>query len=77
MAPWLAWTLAAAALVAAAPLVVGLARRYGRRARGGVVFVGLLLGLGEVLDPPSKHRVEADLNRRKDRAAPGEPPDTD
>lgn len=77
MGQFLPWALALGALLAAAPLVAMLGRRYGRAARGGVVFVGLLLGLGEVIDPPSKHRSEVGLRSRKDRAAPGDPPTPD
>ena len=74
MPQWLEWALAVAALIVTAPAVALLGKRYGRSAKGGMIFLGLLLGLGQALDPPSKHRIEAGENKRRDRAAPGEPP---
>jgi hypothetical protein len=74
MPAWIEWSLAVLVFVVVAPAVALSARRYGRTVRGGAIFVGLLLGLGQVLDPPSKHRIEAGDEKRKDRAAPGEPP---
>jgi hypothetical protein len=74
MPGWTEWSLAVLVFVIAAPAIALLAKRYVRTVRGGAIFVGLLLGLGQVLDPPSKHRIEAGDEKRKDRAAPGEPP---
>jgi hypothetical protein len=70
MPVWLQWTVAFLVLLALAPF----AARLGRAAKGGAIMVGLLLGLGQALDPPSHHRTEVGQNKRKDRAAPGDPP---
>ncbi|MFT4254320.1 MAG: hypothetical protein QM608_17785 [Caulobacter sp.] len=59
MAAWLQYLLVFAALLVLAPLVAWLARRAGSRAKGGLMLASVLLGFGEVLDPPSRHAVES------------------
>ena len=56
---WLQYLIAFAVLCALAPLIALMARRFGRRARGGLMMASILLGFGEVVDPPSKHVIEA------------------
>jgi len=56
---WLQQLAAIAVIIVLAPLIAIGARRYGRRVRGGLLMAGILLGFGEVLDPPSKHVAEA------------------
>jgi hypothetical protein len=69
--------LAAAALVAIGAVGIPLAalagKRAGRRLRGNLQLAAIFLGLGEVLDPPSKHRIEAGERDEKESPAPGEP----
>ena len=74
MSTWADWLLAILVLALAAPFIAIGARRLGRSAKGGLALASVLLGFGQVLDPPSKHAVEVGENKRKDRAAPGEPP---
>ena len=59
MALWLQYLLALAALVVLAPLVAWAARRFGAKARGGLMMASMLLGFGAVVDPPTKHAIEA------------------
>lgn len=68
------WLIIVIALVVLLPLAAWLGRRYGRQARGGVGLAMMMLGLGEAIDPPSKHVIEADVARNKSRPAPGDPP---
>jgi hypothetical protein len=39
-------------------------------------LAGLLLGLGQVADPPSKHLIEATEGEEKSAPTPGDPPAT-
>jgi hypothetical protein len=48
-----------AALLVVLPLAALAGRRFGARARGGLMLASVLLGFGAVLDPPMKHVVEA------------------
>ncbi len=70
----LAWVAAVVALLVVAPLLALLARRAGRRVKGGLILAGILLGVGEVVDPPSKHMIEAAGDEERASPAPGEPP---
>lgn len=71
---WLQYLIAIAVVAALAPLIAWAGRRYGRRARAGVALAGLMLGLGEVVDPPSKHLIEAGEPEEKAAPTPGDPP---
>jgi hypothetical protein len=66
------WLIALGAFALLAPLMAWLGARYGRAARGGLGL--LLLGLGQVADPPLKHLVEADDGKEKEAPAPADPP---
>ena len=74
MPMWAHWLFAILAFALAAPFVAIGARRLGRTAKGGLALASLLLGVGQVVAPPSKHTIEVGENRRRDRAAPGDPP---
>ncbi|MFI4934632.1 MAG: hypothetical protein ACHP7N_08450 [Caulobacterales bacterium] len=74
MPVWLQYLVALAALIALAPLVALLAKRYGRAAKGGLGLAMIMLGFGEVMDPPSKHIIEADAEDKKGSPDSGEPP---
>ena len=73
MPPWLQYLAAIAAIIIPGPLIAIGARRYGRRVRGGFLMAGILLGFGEVLDPPSKHVVEAQGGEEKPSPENDEP----
>lgn len=64
--------IAVGAFAVLAPLMAWLGARYGRTARGGLGL--LLLGLGQVADPPQKHLVEANDGEETEAPAPGDPP---
>ena len=66
------WLIAVGALVVLAPLMAWLGVRYGRSARGGIGL--LLMGLGQVADPPTRHLVEANDGEEKEAPTPGDPP---
>ena len=70
---WLQQLAALAVVIVLAPLIAIAARRYGRRVRGGFLMAGILLGFGEVLDPPSKHIVEAQGGEEKPTPENDEP----
>ncbi len=70
----LVWVALVVALLAVAPLVAMFARRAGRRVKGGFILAGILLGVGEVVDPPSKHMIEATGDEERASPTPGEPP---
>lgn len=59
MTIWMQYLIAFLVLLALAPLVAWLARRLGSRTRGGLMLASVLLGLGAVVDPPSKQAIEA------------------
>jgi len=73
MPAWLQYLIALAAFVVFAPLIVWLARRFGGKARGGLMMAGILLGFGEVIDPPSKHIIEAQEGAEKGSPENDEP----
>lgn len=62
-----------AALVVLAPLLAWVGHGFGRKVKGGLVAASMLLGLGEAIDPPSKHAVES-TERKKGSPDNGEPP---
>jgi hypothetical protein len=71
---WAPWSLVAAGVVLLAPVMAWAGRRWGARARGGLMLASILLGFGEALDPPSKHVVETTEDRRDRDGGAGEPP---
>jgi len=73
MPVWIQYLIALAAFVVLAPLTVWLAKRFGGRARGGLMMAGILLGLGEAVDPPSKHIIEAQEGEEKGSPENDEP----
>jgi hypothetical protein len=70
---WMQQLAALAVIIVLAPVIAIGARRYGRRVRGGLLMAGILLGFGEVLDPPSKHIVEAQGGEEKGSPETDEP----
>jgi hypothetical protein len=74
MAPWAQSVLVVAVVIVVAPAVIWLARRFGGRVKGGMALAGVLLGFGVVMDPPSKHLIEATEPEEKESPTPGDPP---
>lgn len=77
MPAWLEYPIAIGLVILIAPLAARLARRCARNASGGVALAALMLGLGAVADPPSRHVIEATTPEEKDAPSPGDPPATD
>jgi hypothetical protein len=65
--------LAVAALVLI-PVLALAGRKAGRSMRGNLALAAILLGLGEPLDPPSKHLAEASHKDEEESQAAGDPP---
>ena len=74
MPRWAQSLVALAIVLIAAPVVAYGARRFGGKVRGGIGVAALMLGFGEVMDPPSKHLIEANEGEEKQTPAPGDPP---
>ena len=74
---WLQYLIAFAVLIVLAPIVAWSARRYGGRVKGGMALASFLLGFGFVMDPPSKHIIEASEGEQKGGPAADDPPSTD
>jgi len=73
---WLQWLLAIAVILAAAPFIAMLGRRYGKTVKRTSGLALLMLGFGQILDPPSRHIIEAADREEEDEAA-GDPPEPD
>jgi Kef-type K+ transport system membrane component KefB len=73
MAPWAQYLIALVALIVLTPLVAVLAKRFGAKAKGGVMLAGILLGVGNVADQPAKHAMEA-TEKQKGSPENGDPP---
>jgi hypothetical protein len=73
MTVWLQFVIAGLALVILAPLVALIGKRYGRKAKGGLVLASILLGIGHPIDPPPRARIE-DAEPSKGERPKGEPP---
>jgi len=71
---WLQYGLAIVLLVLVAPGLIWIAKRYGGAFRGNLALGAILLGFGEVVDPPSKHLIEAGSPEEKESPTPGDPP---
>lgn len=73
MADWAPWLIGLVALVVVAPLMAGMGRGLGRKAKGGLMLASILMGFGEVLDPPTKRTTES-TERKTGSPENGEPP---
>ncbi len=76
MPEWLQYLAAFGALILIAPFVAWIALRHGRRIRGGVGLVTILMGFGEAVDPPSQRMIAASIPEEKESPTPGDPPTT-
>lgn len=77
MPAWLEFPIVIGLVILLSPFAARLAKRCARNASGGVALASLLLGVGVVADPPSRHVIEATTPEEKDAPAPGDPPATD
>jgi hypothetical protein len=73
MPTWLGYLLALAALLILAPLVAWLGRRHGRSVKGAAGLALMMLGFGQVFDPPKQHLAEAMELEEDGPAESGEP----
>ena len=62
------------AVLVGVPLMARLGRGAGRKMRGNLQLAAIFLGLGEPLDPPSKHLIEAGERDEKETPPAGDPP---
>jgi hypothetical protein len=74
MPRWPDYLIAAVAFLILAPLIALGAKRFGRGAKGGLMLASILFGFGAVMDPPSRHVVEANEKAKKASPETGEPP---
>ena len=73
MHDWTGWLLAAVILAAAVAITVWVARN-GRKIRGLAGLGAIMLGFGEAIDPPQKHRADA-ADQKKGSPENDEPKD--
>ena len=74
MPRWQQYLIAAAVFLALVPLIALGAKRFGRGAKGGLMLASILFGFGAVMDPPSRHVVEANEKVKRPSPEAGEPP---
>lgn len=73
MAAWVQYLIALTALIVVTPMFAVIGKRFGSKAKGGLMVACVLLGFGDVLDQPAKHAVEA-TEPEKGSPENGEPP---
>ena len=74
MSPWIWAPVAGVALLAGIPFAALAGKGVGAKVRGNLQLAAVLLGFGEPLDPPSKHRVVAGERDENEAPSPGDPP---
>ena len=74
MTDWKTWLLAFAVLAAAIALTAWFARNS-RTMRGLTGLGAMMLGFGQVMDPPQRHRTEAAAQKAEPSADNDEPKD--
>jgi hypothetical protein len=74
MPRWQQYLIAVIAILLVAPLVALGAGRFGRGARGNLGLAMILLGFGRMLDPPTRHVIEANEKVKRPSPETGEPP---
>jgi hypothetical protein len=74
MSAWAPALVGGLVLVVGVPLAALAGRGMGTKLRGNLQLAAILLGFGEPLDPPSKHRVEAGERDENEAPSPGEAP---
>jgi hypothetical protein len=74
MPRWQEYLITIVAILVIAPLIAVFATRFGRGARGNLGLAMILLGFGRMLDPPSRHVIEANEKVKRPSPETGEPP---
>lgn len=72
---WLGYLIGLGALLVLAPLGAWLGRRHGRSAKGAAGLAFVMLGFGQVMDPPPQRVMEAAARQENDDDEGGEPKD--
>jgi hypothetical protein len=72
--PLWGYALIVLAGLALIPLVALAGRRAGKKMRGNLALASILLGLGQPVDPPLKHLIEAKHEDEEGPEAAGDPP---
>src|SRR5438045_3908389 len=67
--------IAIGVLVVTAPLIAWVGRKHGRSLRGGAGLAFIMLGFGHVIDPPTRHLIEAAEGDEQGSESTGEPKD--
>ena len=75
MQGWVGFLIAVLILAVAAPFVAAFGRRHGKAVRGTAGLAMILLGLGQVVDPPKRNLIEAIEGEEQEGATTGEPKD--
>jgi hypothetical protein len=73
MSVWLGYLLAFGALLVLAPMMGWLGRRHGRSIKGAAGLALIMLGFGQIFDPPARHVIEAAEGEEEGSAESGEP----
>jgi len=72
---WVGFLIAIGVLAVSAPLIAWVGRRHGRSLRGGAGLAFIMLGFGHVIDPPTRHLIEAVEGEEQGSESTGEPKD--
>jgi len=72
---WVGFLIAIGVLAVSAPLIAWVGRKHGRSLRGGAGLAFIMLGFGHVIDPPTKHLIEAVEGEEQGSESTGEPKD--
>jgi hypothetical protein len=72
---WLSYLIGLGALLVLAPLAAWLGRRRGRSIKGAAGLAFVMLGFGQVMDPPPQRVMEAAARQENDDDETGEPKD--
>ena len=72
---WVGFLIAIGVLALTAPLIAWVGRKHGRSLRGGAGLAFIMLGFGHVIDPPTRHLIEAAEGEEEGSESTGEPKD--
>jgi hypothetical protein len=72
---WVGFLIAIGVLAVTAPLIAWVGRRHGKSLRGGAGLAFIMLGFGHVIDPPTKHLIEAAEGEEQGSESTGAPKD--
>jgi len=72
---WLGWLIGLGVLLALAPFAAAVGRKHGSKVRGTAGLALVLLGFGQITDPPKRNLIEAIEGEEQEVPATGEPQD--